>query len=158
MLAASLAILLTAGCKNGKQDAQAKTDSTATATADTANKPAGDTTLQPSADTTAAARVVDPKAEAELKNFLFSTPATYGWETKANKISLDFFQDGRLHIQGPDGEATMWSGKWKLSGDKLTMNRPDLGKEITVTARRDGKFLMLDSTRYTRYVPYRKGI
>lgn len=98
---------------------------------------------------------VDPELEKKIRAFLMSKPGTFGWETKAEKISLDFFPDGRMHIQGPDGEATMWGGKWKLSGDQLTMERTDLGKTVVATARIDGKSLVLGDKTYTRYVPYR---
>ncbi len=92
-------------------------------------------------------------SESELKAFLISKEGTFGWVTKSDSISLDFFQDGRLHIQGPDGEATMWEGKWSLQGDKLSMERPDMGKNITVTVKINGEELMLDQTVYTRYSP-----
>lgn len=97
----------------------------------------------------------DTAGEKRIRDFLMSVPGTFGWETKVDKISFDFFPDGRLHIQGPDGEATMWSGRWKLSGSKLTLDRADLGRSETYTVRIDGKKLMLDSMAYTRYVPYR---
>ena len=91
--------------------------------------------------------------EQKIKSFLISKPQTYGWETKSNDISLDFFKDGRLHIQGPDGESTMWEGSWKVIGDKLTMRRPDLEKTITVKIIMNGEKLMLDSLVYTRSKP-----
>ena len=105
------------------------------------------------ADTIAPA--ADTAGEKRIRDFLMSTAGTFGWETKADEISFDFFPDGRLHIQGPDGEATMWAGRWKLLGDKLTLDRADLGRTETHTVRIDGKKLMLDSKAYTRYVPYR---
>jgi hypothetical protein len=89
--------------------------------------------------------------EDELRSFLISTEGTYGWETKTDKISLDFFEDGRLHIQGPDGEATMWEGNWKLKGDRLSMVRPDLKSTETESVSRDGDKLMIGAVEYTRY-------
>lgn len=89
--------------------------------------------------------------EEPLKTFLYDTEGTYGWETTADNISLDFLQDGRLHIQGPDGEATLWEGTWSLKGDQLTMDRKDLGKTETVTAKQDGDKLVLGEKVYTRY-------
>ncbi|MBK9395835.1 MAG: hypothetical protein IPN55_00750 [Saprospiraceae bacterium] len=89
--------------------------------------------------------------ETELWEFLISTEGTYGWETKTDKISLDFFEDGRLHIQGPDGEATMWEGSWKLKGDRLSMVRPDLKSTETESVSIDGDKLMIGAVEYTRY-------
>jgi len=89
--------------------------------------------------------------EDELRSFLISTEGTYGWETKTDKISLDFFEDGRLHIQGPDGEATMWEGSWKLEGIRLTMVRPDLETTETESVSKDGDKLMIGAVEYTRY-------
>jgi hypothetical protein len=91
--------------------------------------------------------------EERIKQFLISTENTYGWETQSNDISLDFFPDGRLHIQGPDGESTMWEGKWNLKGDKIIMVRPDLEKTISVTAKISGENLVLDNIIYNRYKP-----
>lgn len=90
-------------------------------------------------------------AEDELRKFLISTEGTYGWETKSDNISLDFFEDGRLHIQGPDGEATMWEGSWKLKGKRLTMERPDLKTTETESANKDGENLVIGTKVYTRY-------
>lgn len=120
-------------------------------------KPAIVTPIPEVSDTSATTTLpaADTAGEKRIRDFLMSAPGTFGWETKADKISFDFFPDGRLHIQGPDGEATMWTGRWKLSGDKLTLDRADLGKSETFTVRIDGKKLMLDSKAYTRYVPYR---
>ena len=93
------------------------------------------------------------KTEEKIKLFLISTDNTYGWETNSNDISLDFIKDGRLHIQGPDGESTMWQGKWSLKSDKLTMERPDLEKNISVTVKINGENLLLDNIIYKRYKP-----
>jgi hypothetical protein len=93
------------------------------------------------------------KIEEKIKLFIISTDNTYGWETNSNDISLDFIKDGRLHIQGPDGESTMWQGKWSLKSDKLTMVRPDLEKNISVTVKINGENLLLDNIIYKRYKP-----
>lgn len=85
--------------------------------------------------------------------FLKDPEGYYGWQTTADKISFDFFDDGRLHIQGPDGEATMWEGKWELKGDQLTLQRADLNKTETVTVKIDGDKLVLGDKTYTRYKP-----
>lgn len=111
---------------------------------------------QPAAtDETAAAGApvenATPPADDRLKTFLYDTEGTYGWQTTADNISLDFIPDGRLHIQGPDGEATLWEGTWSLQGDQLTMDRKDLGKTETVTAKQDGEKLVLGERVYTRY-------
>ncbi len=101
---------------------------------------------------TPAAPKEDP-AMASLRAFLVDVEGTYGWETQDDDISLDLFPDGRLHIQGPDGEATMWQGAWWFEGDKLGMDRVDLGKKIIATAQQDGENLLLDGVVYTRYRP-----
>jgi len=88
--------------------------------------------------------------EKKLRTFLHSTAGTYGWETASEDVSLDFFEDGRLHIQGPDGEATMWEGTWSLEGNKLTMSRTDLKTMIRVDAKIEGDQLILDGIPYVR--------
>lgn len=92
-------------------------------------------------------------SEDRIRAFLTDIKDTYGWKTDADQISLDFFPDGRLHIQGPDGEATMWTGSWKLSGSTLTMQRADLEKEISETVKIDGEKLILGGKTYIRYKP-----
>lgn len=93
------------------------------------------------------------QSEPELRKFLYSTPETYGWQPVKGDISYDFFKDGRLHVQGPDGEATMWEGTWKLKGDQLTLVVPAKKTNKTYTASIDGKDLLLDGNRYKRYKP-----
>jgi uncharacterized protein (DUF4415 family) len=106
----------------------------------------------------------EPKAETKapevsedaLRTFLHSKEGTYGWQTKANELSLDFFKDGRLAVEGPDGEATMWVGKWSLKGDQLTMECENCGSmksKETVTVKIDGENLVLGEKTYTRYAP-----
>jgi hypothetical protein len=92
-------------------------------------------------------------SEAALRRFLISTKDTAGWNPVKGTISYDFFPDGRLHIQGPDGEATMWEGKWSLQGDQLTLINSDTKKKSTVTAAISGKELLLDGQVYRRYRP-----
>jgi hypothetical protein len=90
----------------------------------------------------------------DLKSFLVSTKGTYGWEpvqASGDGLSYDFFPDGRLHIQGKDGEASMWEGKWSVSGDKVTMTNSTKKTKKTVTAKVEGKELLLDGVRYRRY-------
>lgn len=91
--------------------------------------------------------------EEQIRNFLYDTEGNYGWQTTSDDITFSFFQDGRLHIQGLDGEATMWEGTWTLKGDQLTMDRKDLGKTETLTVERDGEKLLLGDKTYTRYSP-----
>ena len=95
--------------------------------------------------------VAAKKETASLKKFLLSPEGTYGWAPVKGTITYDFFPDGRLHIQGPDGEATMWEGKWTLAEDQLTLVNSDKKTKKTVTAARDGKDLLLDGQRYRRY-------
>ena len=92
-------------------------------------------------------------SETDIKAFLYDKEGTYGWETKSDSISYDFFTDGRLHIQGPDGEATMWTGKWMLSGNQLTMESKDLKKKETLPVKIEGENLILGDKVYTRYAP-----
>ncbi len=93
------------------------------------------------------------QTESEIRQFLHSSEGTYGWQTTFDSISYDYFDDGRLHIQGPDGEATMWSGTWKLIGDQLTMVCKDINKNETLTVKIDGEKLILGEKMYTRYKP-----
>lgn len=94
-----------------------------------------------------------PADEAAIRSFLLSKPGTYGWQTTSDKITLDFLPDGRLHIQGPDGEATMWEGSWELEGNILTMDRPDIGGKRMVGVAPEGDNLILGDHLYTRYRP-----
>jgi len=107
----------------------------------------------PATTNTNAAATTSAPDEGTIRKFLHSKEGTYGWQTQADKIMLDFFEDGRLAIQGPDGEATMWEGTWKLKGDQLTMKREDLKKTITVTTKIEGDKLVLGDKTYTRYKP-----
>lgn len=114
-----------------------------------------------SVDTTSAGKsatvqapVVSKEEEKKIRNFLYTAPGTFGWKTKSENIMLDFFRDGRLHIQGPDGEMTLWSGKWSVSGDQVTMVRPDLKKTLKVTAKIEGKNIRLGDKLYTRILYY----
>lgn len=92
-------------------------------------------------------------SETEIRQFLHSTPNTYGWEPIKGGNSYDFFKDGRLHVQGKDGEATMWEGTWKLKDDQLTLKIPALKFTHTYTVKIDGQTLLLDSQRYRRSTP-----
>jgi len=93
------------------------------------------------------------ESESELRQFLYSAPNTYGWQPVEGNISYDFFKDGRLHVQGPDGEATMWQGTWKLKGNQVTLKVPELKTNKTFTVTIDGDDLLLDDLRYHRNVP-----
>lgn len=97
--------------------------------------------------------MVSAESESELRQFLYSTPNTYGWQPVEGNLTYDFFKDGRLHVQGPDGEATMWEGAWKLKGNQLTLKIPDLKTSKTVAATIDGDELLLDNQRYRRCSP-----
>ena len=91
------------------------------------------------------------ETEKELRKFLLSTKGSYGWKPAKGTISYDFLADGRLAVQGSDGEATMWEGKWRLSGNTLTMTYN--GSTKTVSAEIDDEDLLLDGKRYSRYRP-----
>lgn len=120
---------------------------------------------RPAAPSAPSAPVAPPKAPATpaapagpavTAKFLHSTPGTYGWWTGTPSLkdpSYDFFPNGNLHIQGPDGEATMWEGKWSLKGDQLTLTNKPLKTSKTVTAAISGQDLLLNGVRYRRYKP-----
>jgi len=93
------------------------------------------------------------QSEAELKAFIHSKEGTYGWQTIADSIMFDFFKDGRLHIQGPDGEAAMWEGKWELKGNQLTMISEEKKMNETKSIQMKGDTLILGDKTYTRYAP-----
>jgi hypothetical protein len=97
------------------------------------------------------ALLADAEPKTDLKKFLYSTQGTYGWQPVKGTIMYDFFKDGRLAVQGPDGEATMWEGKWSLKDNQLTISYDQ--KTVTVTAAIDGNDLLLDGKRYRRYKP-----
>lgn len=89
--------------------------------------------------------------EVKIKNFLHSTPGTYGWKrTTGTYFSYDFIKGGRLHIQGDDGEGTMWEGKWKLTGDKLTITNTDTNETKNVTVKIGGEKLILGDEVFIR--------
>lgn len=122
-------------------------------------EPEGDSTDEPVTDeyelTSSEANEqddADPGAdEAAIKEFLYSTEGTYGWKSTQEEFFYDFFKDGRLSIQGDDGEATMWEGKWSLAGNQLTLESPDATE--TVTVKIDGEQLMIGGVAYERYKP-----
>jgi hypothetical protein len=93
------------------------------------------------------------ESESGIRQFLYDPPGVYGWTPVGGDKSYDFFKDGRLHVQGPDGEATMWGGTWKLKGDRLTLKVPDLKVNATYTVTIDGDDLLLDGQRYRRGGP-----
>lgn len=90
--------------------------------------------------------------DAELKALVVSTPGTYGWETAGGKVSYDFFPTGKVHIQGPDGEATMWEGDWSIVDGKLTVKADSLPTE-TFTIDHQGDSLLLNGNVWNRYKP-----
>ena len=98
-------------------------------------------------------RTLFAQSETEIRQFLYAPPGVYGWTPVGGDKSYDFFKDGRLHVQGPDGEATMWGGTWKLKGDQLTVKIPDLKVNATYTVTIDGDELLLDDQRYRRGGP-----
>lgn len=89
----------------------------------------------------------------DLTSFLYNIEGTYGWQTTADDISYDFFQDGNLHIQGSDGEATMWEGIWKLEGTKITLISEARNQNETLDVKKVGDNLILGDKTYTRYKP-----
>jgi hypothetical protein len=95
-------------------------------------------------------------SEEALRSFLHSKEGTYDWMTTADDLALDFFQDGRMHVQGPDGEATMWTGIWSLQGNQLTMECENCGKmppKQRLPIRIEGESLRIGDKVYTRYMP-----
>lgn len=112
----------------------------------------------PKGASNAGTAVDSPKAKvrtpSDLRAFLLSQPGTYGWQAADDSIMLDFLADGRLHIQGPDGEASMWEGHWGLHDDgTLTLFRADLDRVQTLPVARQGDSLRIGGKRYTRYRP-----
>lgn len=80
----------------------------------------------------------------------FITAPQYGWKKADEEFFYSFFKDGRLSIQGADGEATMWEGKWSLDGDELTIKHPEKGtKKVKISV--SGKDLMIDGVKYIVY-------
>ena len=96
------------------------------------------------------AAIASAQSESQIRQFLHSAPNTYGWQPVEGDITYDFFTDGRLHVQGPDGEATMWEGSWKLKGNLVTLKIPALKTNKTFTVTIDGDELLLDAVRYRR--------
>lgn len=91
--------------------------------------------------------------EEQIRNFLHSTEGTYGWKSTQEEFFYDFFKDGRLHIQGAEGESTMWEGKWSLKGNILTLENPDEDLIEDVTVKIEGANISLGGVAYERYKP-----
>jgi hypothetical protein len=132
-----------------------KKDSTDTPKQDTAAKiESKDTPQEPKQEEK---KEASKPSEDDIKAFLYSKEGTFGWRIDAGTlILLDFFKDGRLSVQGPDGEATMWEGKWSLAGDQLTMECKGCGEmkaKETVTVKMDGEKLVLGDKTYSRNKP-----
>lgn len=91
-------------------------------------------------------------SDAELRTFLTSLEGTYGWETAGGELSYDFWPSGKVHIQGKDGEATMWQGDWTLADGTITVTEPSL-PTVVFRARKQGDNLILNDVVWTRYRP-----
>jgi len=103
-------------------------------------------------------------SEEELELFLTGDEEQgyrNAWKTDSKDFELDmpimygFMTDGRLHVQGPDGEATMWSGKWYINADGLNIQYEYVSpigevKDInfTVVAKTTDQYLILDNSVY----------
>ncbi len=85
-------------------------------------------------------------SEAEARAFLMKPE--YGWVQQGEQFYIAFFPDGRLSIQGDDGEATMWEGTWKLNGNKVTMICQDINMNETHEVKKDGHTLILGNKKY----------
>lgn len=71
------------------------------------------------------------RSEADIKKFIVATEGFIGWKRKNEPLLLiSFFEDGGLSVQGDQGEATMWSGKWKIAGDKIEIECKNCGNDI----------------------------
>ncbi len=98
----------------------------------------------------------DANIEDEIENgthegvdlYSFITGADQGWTAVDFVYFFTFMEDGRIHIQGADGEATMWGGTWTLDGDELTA----VTDEFTTTyiLKADGEFLIIDGNKYKK--------
>ncbi|MDX2305319.1 MAG: hypothetical protein NW226_21090 [Microscillaceae bacterium] len=138
-----LSAVLFFNCGGGETSSEETADKDSAQTEETTNKAA-----EPDAN---------PEAlEGDLKEFLFSVDGTYGWRSEQDENLYDFFKDGRWIIQGPEGEATMWQGKWTLEADQLSLECKDCGTlpaKQTLTVKKDGENLVLGDKTYTRYAP-----
>jgi hypothetical protein len=88
--------------------------------------------------------------EARIREFLYASPGSLGWQTRSDDKKLDFVRDGRLRILGPDGSGKTWEGKWSLTGTEITMERPDLKNTTTLRVGIQGADLKLGDRLYTR--------
>lgn len=78
----------------------------------------------------------------------FLIKPAYGWKKADEEYFLTFMEDGRLHVQGDDGEATMWEGKWSISNGSVTLEIPELDKNETLTIKTEDEILYLGETKY----------
>ena len=90
--------------------------------------------------------------ESELKAFIVNRVDSVGWKTSGEANFLDFFPDGRIHIQGPEGEATMWEGKWSIKGNQITIQRGDTNKTETLNIQMEGENLNIGGKIYERII------
>jgi len=113
----------------------------------------GDTEATDKTDTNAVKEVVTevvteetPAVDSEaLKTFIMAPQ--YGWKKADADYFYSFMTDGRLHIQGADGEATMWEGTWSLEGDMLTITHPEEPVKV-VKIYAEGADLMIGADKY----------
>ncbi len=100
---------------------------------------------------TVAPQLLASSEAAQLPRFLYDRRGTSGWaRIGGTALNYCFIKDGRLVICGPDGEATLWEGSWRLQGNKLTLRNKDLKTTKTVTVAISGADLLLDNVRYKR--------
>jgi len=98
----------------------------------------------------------DADIEEEIENgthegvdlYSFITGAEQGWTAVDFVYFFTFMEDGRVHIQGEDGEATMWEGTWTLDGDELTAVTDEFTQTYIIQA--DGEFLIIDGNKFKK--------
>ena len=87
-----------------------------------------------------------------IATFITNSDGSKIWKTSVGGMSFDFQPQGKLIMHAKRGKDSQWQGTWKVSGDKISMSIPELGKTIENSISIDGDDLLIESTRYKKSV------
>ena len=90
----------------------------------------------------------EPAESEDLTSFI--TAPEYGWKQADKDYFLAFMADGRVAIEGDQGEASLWEGSWSLDGTTLTIQSDEFGKQV-YAVKKNGDALFLNDDKFVKY-------